>query len=69
MSKVKEPDGEWGSVKVKGVRERVAACWIKGELTRMSQPVDPYGGVLTCSWDEQQTFTTTTQAPTHGERG
>lgn len=61
-------DGEWGSVKVKGVRRRVAACWIKGELTRMAQHVDPYGGILTCTIEEQLTFNNT-PAPTHGEKG
>lgn len=66
--KARQPDDLWGSVKVKGVRMRVAACWINGELTRMAQHIDPYGGILTCSWEEQQTFNTT-NAPTHGEKG
>lgn len=68
MGKRKEPDAKWGSVKVKGVRRRVAACWINGELTRMSQHVDSVGGILTCTWEEQRTFNTN-PAPTHGERG
>jgi len=55
MAKKKLPS-VWGTVKVKGIRNRQDACWINGELTRMATKVDPYGGILSCTLEEELTF-------------
>lgn len=52
----KYEDGTWGTVKVRGTKERQDAVWIKGELTRMSTDKDPANGVLDCTWQEIRSF-------------